>query len=276
MNVFKTYFLLICFFLTGVTPPAFAEKREIAITIDDLPFVGESKNFHLDMIINAIKSNEIPATGFIIAGEVGPANWQMLHKFREAGLGLGNHTLTHANLNSSNTEHYIQEIEAADKILASVLTEPKYFRYPYLATSSGTKKNKVMDYLAAKHYQIAPITIDSRDFIFNQLLLAVPQNERRGFLKVLKPCYLDFIWQQTLKAEEHSRSARKPDQTQILLIHANLLNAYVLPDIINLYKQHGFSFVSLTDALKPNEEDPRPVKKSHSNNEQTENYMAWD
>ena len=256
---------------------SFAQKRELALTIDDLPFVGDSKSFHLNMIINAIKRSEVPATGFIIAKEVTAKNWDMLRKFHDAGLGLGNHTLSHANLNRVGPEAYIKEIDAADKILSPVLTEPKYFRYPYLAMGIGNNKNRVKHYLSSKNYQIAPISIDSKDFIFNQLLLSVPENERRNFLTVLKPCYLDFIWQQTLKAEEHSRSARKPDQAQILLIHANLLNAYVLPDIINLYKQNGFAFVSLETALKTSEDAP-PTAHQQKPKEiaSTESYMAWD
>lgn len=273
----KKYFLLPLLALSFLTS-VFAQNREVALTIDDLPFVGESKNFHLDKIINAIKTNEVPATGFIIAGEIKPKNWEMLHKFREAGLGLGNHTLTHRNLNRVSSDAYIQEIEEADRILKPVITEPKYFRYPYLAMSEGGKKNKILDYLATKNYQIAPITIDSRDFVFNQLLMAVPQNERRNFLRVLKPCYLNFIWQQTLKAEQYTRSIHNPDQAQILLIHANLLNAYVLPDIINLYKQNGYGFVNLREALKTFPENKKALAKKKKLQVKSilNNFFAWD
>ena len=265
-------------FLLVLTNASFAHKRELAITIDDLPFVGESKNFHLNMIINAFKANDTPATGFIIAKEVTPQNLPMLHKFHDSGLSLGNHTLSHTNLNNVDANTYIQEIDSADKILSPILTEPKYFRYPYLVMGTGLKKTKVMQYLSSKNYQVAPISIDSKDFVFNQLLLSVPEPERRHFLTVLKPCYLDFIWQQTLKAEEHSRYAHKPNEAQILLIHANLLNAYVLPDIINLYKQNGFNLVSLEDALKTTAAGTHlPVHQSESKKlANVESFMAWD
>jgi peptidoglycan/xylan/chitin deacetylase (PgdA/CDA1 family) len=285
----KTRFLFALLLLFVMCTQSMAQ-REIAITIDDLPFVGEGKKFHLNMIINTLKTNEVPATGFVIAGEVTAASWTMLKKFREAGLGLGNHTYSHVNLNRVNADAYIQEIDAADKRLAPVLSEPKYFRYPYLAMSQGPKKDKILSFLGSKNYQIAPITIDSKDFLFNQILYAVPEKDRRSFLKVLRPCYIDFIWKQTLKAQEHSRLAKKPDEPQILLIHANLLNAYVLPDILELYKQNGFNFVSLQDALKDSEANMNALVtkdklKTQQNqnltnlakqNSNIENYMEWD
>ncbi|ARB93595.1 polysaccharide deacetylase [Legionella longbeachae] len=227
-----------------------APKKMISITIDDLPFVGEYRNFHLNMMIETMTKEEVPATGFIIASEVRKNNWEILRKFRDAGFGLGNHTLNHANLNKMETKEYIREIQKADNILLPVLTEPKYFRYPYLAMSSGKKKEDILCYLAQKNYQVAPITIDSKDFVFNQRLLSVSEINRRTYLEELKPFYLDFIWQQTLRAEEHNQFHHNNAQAQILLIHANLLNAYVLPDIIHLYKQKGYEFVSLENALK--------------------------
>ena len=275
--LFNKSFLVVLLFFVPITSDALA-NREVAITIDDLPFVGSAKNFHLDLILTSIKTNEVPATGFVIAGQVEPKNWEMLQKFRAAGLGLGNHTFSHVNLNKTNSDAYIQEIAEADRILKPVLTKPKYFRYPYMAMSDGPKKSKVLEFLASKHYKIAPITIDSRDFTFNQLLMAVPENERRGFLNVLKPCYLNFIWQQTLKAQEQNRLAHKPNQAQILLIHANLLNAYSLDDIINLYKQNGYNFVSLKDALKTFGEGPKLVAKMKKQKADSiiENFFDWD
>lgn len=250
---FLTRLVLTLLFIVSTDCPA--GKRQIALTIDDLPFIGEGKSYHLGLIIDALKANKIPAAGFVIAGNITPTDWSTLEKFHDEGFEVGNHTLTHANLNTLSTANSIHEIDAADKILAPILTKPKFFRYPYLAMGRGEKNDQILDYLSNKNYHIAPITIDSKDFVFNQLLLAVPEKQRRDFFEALKPCYLNFLKQQTIKAEEESNLRHNPFQPQVLLIHANLLNAYALPDLINFYKENGYTFVNLEVALGTHKTD---------------------
>lgn len=102
--------------------------------------------------------------------------------------------------------------------------------------------------------------------------------ERRAYLAELKPFYLDFIWQQTIKAEENNEYNHNIRQAQILLIHANLLNAYVLPDIINLYKKNGYTFVNLQDALKTFKSQIQCSKKQPEaeNDADIEAFLDWD
>ncbi|MBN9229910.1 MAG: polysaccharide deacetylase [Legionella sp. 40-6] len=284
-------FILAFFTPVNVTAESFLHphtigkgNKYIALTIDDLPFVGEYRNFHLNMIIESMQKAHITATGFIIAKEVRKDNWSMLHKFRDAGFTLGNHTLTHADLSKLSRAQYSREIQEADTLLQPVMTKPKYFRFPYLAMSSGQKKEDILCLLAQKKYRVAPITIDSKDFVFNQRLLAVPEMQRRAYLEELKPFYLDFIWQQTHRAEEKSTYQHQPDQAQILLIHANLLNAYVLPDIIKLYQENGYQFISLQKALTTFKHIDRCAKPQlyfqpqlHlKNDKEIEAFVDWD
>lgn len=234
----------------------FSQTREIAITIDDLPLVASQMNTpgnqqrsteRFMRIIQFLTDNQVPATGFVIAGAIEKGQWDFLEKFRNAGFGIGNHTYSHYNLNTMSAEKYIANIDRADKVLAPLFTEPKYFRYPYLAEGNKESKPKVLEYLAAHHYIVAPVTIDSKDFEFNERLYKVPYRMRTTYLNKLKVSYLAYIWKQTLRAEK-----RAGDQhvKQILLIHANVLNSYLLGDIIKMYKDNGYTFISLTDALK--------------------------
>lgn len=255
----------------------FAEN-EIAITIDDLPFVGSGTSTpgnykrtqeRFMAIVNTLVDNQVPATGFAIGGAIAKNEWEFLEIFRNQGFNLGNHTYTHNSLNSESADKYIADIARADKKLAPVMTEPKYFRYPYLAEGKGEKKQKVLDYLAEQHYIVAPVTIDSKDYEFNAQFYRIPYRQRAQRLEQFKKRYLAFIWQQTLRAEKRAKKTEGQPVKQILLIHANLLNSLCLGDIIELYKKNGYKFITLDEALKGNTapviNDSGPQIKAESN-----------
>ncbi len=130
------------------------------------------------------------------------------------------------------------------------MSHPRYFRYPYFAEGRGDKKADVQAYLANNDYIIAPVTIDTKDFRFNEQLYRVAYRARPKYLPKLRKRYLAYIWKQTLRAEK--RAKNKPTK-QILLLHANLLNSHFLGDIIQMYREHGYRFISLKAALEPSE-----------------------
>lgn len=250
--MFKLLFLIIIFF----SSICFAQEREIAITMDDLPLVASRMNTpgnkqrsteRFTQIVETFQKYKVPVIGFVIAGAIEKGQWEFLEQFQKAGFMLGNHTYSHYNLNQMSADKYITDIDRADKILSPIMTTPKYFRYPYLAEGNKDKKQKVYDYLNEHHYIIAPVTIDSKDFEFNEMLYRVPYRSRVQYIQKLKPRYLAYIWKQTLQAEKRSDGK---NTKQILLIHANLLNSYVLDDILAMYQKNGYKFISLTDALK--------------------------
>ncbi|WP_115700905.1 polysaccharide deacetylase family protein [Legionella sainthelensi] len=252
----KIFFLFTALF----SSICFAEEREIAITMDDLPLVASRMNTpgnkqrsteRFTQIVQAFQKYKVPVIGFVIAGAIEKGQWSFLEQFRQAGFMLGNHTYSHYNLNQMSAEKYITDLDRADKILEPIMTHPKYFRYPYLAEGTNGKKQKVYDYLKEHNYTIAPVTIDSKDFEFNEMLYKVPYRSRVNYIQKLKPRYLAYIWKQTLNAEKRSGKNSK----QILLIHANLLNSYVLGDILEMYQKNGYKFISITEALK----NPAPV-----------------
>ncbi|MCX7116004.1 MAG: polysaccharide deacetylase family protein [Gammaproteobacteria bacterium] len=245
---------------------ATAQTKEIALTIDDLPFVGSAdhndkklqrKHDRFMQIVDTLKSKQIPATGFIIAGSIEKGQWALLETFRNAGLGLGNHTYTHQSLGSMSAEKYIEDVAKADRILSPVMTEPKFFRYPYLAEGVGEKRMHVHNFLTSLHYRIAPVTIDSKDYRFNEQLYHIPYRSRPAQLPGLIKRYLAYIWSQTLRAEKGSED--KPIK-QVLLIHANLLNSHALGELIDMFQKNGYRFVPLTEIVP---EAPLPLQSIH-------------
>lgn len=238
------------------TPPSEPPIREIAITIDDLPFVGSANGRESALkrehdrfmrILDTLVENQVPATGFVIAGSIEKGQWVLLERFRNAGFTIGNHTYTHANLNTTSAEKYIENVDRADKKLESLMSHPRYFRYPYLAEGRGEKKEQVLQYLQEHDYIVAPVTIDTKDFRFNAQLFRVAYRKRPAYLPSLKRQYLNYVWKQTVRAEKRAKG--RPVR-HILLIHANLLNSHFLGDIIEMYRENGYRFITLEEALK--------------------------
>lgn len=241
--------ILMCLVIANYS---FATQRQIAITIDDLPFVGFANNNAALLkreeerfleILKPLIDNKVPVTGFVIAGAIEQGQWQWLEQFQQAGFVLGNHTYSHANLDAMSAQKYKADVEKADIILAPLMSSPKYFRYPFLAEGKGAKKQEIRDYLEANNYIVAPVTIDSKDFVFNAKLYTVSSRHRAEKIRKIKPKYLAYLWNETLKTQNSKNSK------QILLIHANLLNSYCMNDIIEMYKKNGYQFISLSQAL---------------------------
>ena len=243
-----------------------ASEKQISITIDDLPFVGVSGEREglrrgyerFNKILQTLIDEQVPATGFVIAGAIAKGQWELLENFQKQGFIIGNHTYTHPSLNEIGAEKYINEIEKADKRLTPLMPDKKYFRYPYLAEGRGGNRYRVKEYLAENQYIVAPVTIDSKDFIFNKQLLAINWRNRSSQLNRIKERYLKYILKQTEIAE---RMANGRPVKEILLVHSNLLNSYMIGDVIQLYKEHGYRFISLEEALDPSPPQPQ-IKQS--------------
>ncbi len=232
---------------------------EIAVTIDDLPFVG---NTHRDQgnlrrekqrflaIMHTLQRYHVPAAGFVIPASVEKDQWQLIDDFYQSGNLIANHTYSHLNLNQTSAQRYIADIRKADHALSAYLSHPKYFRYPFLIQGRGAKKQQVKAFLAGQDYRIAPVTVDSQDYRFNMDLLAIPWRQRKSHIGEIKQQYLDFIGSQTQKAEALAEQRVHRPVKHILLLHMNLLNVYAMEDIIKFYQKRGYRFITLNEAMQ--------------------------
>src|SRR3954466_6696495 len=97
-------------------------QREVAITIDDLPFAQSgSQACDYDRLVAStkrlltpIRERHIPVTAFVIGGNCGKLTGEqrrtVLGLWRDAGVELGNHTYSHRGLNTATIAEYEQDI----------------------------------------------------------------------------------------------------------------------------------------------------------------------
>jgi len=256
----KKYALILLLF--GIQT-AWAQKY-MAITVDDLPFVGTYQPKKISTathrLLETFRQYDITAVGFVNEMySTDQSNEAMktglLESWLKAGHELGNHTWSHPSLTQVGLEEYQEEILKGEKIskaLSLKYARPyRYFRHPYLHTGNDSlKKYGLEKFLAEKGYTPVPVTMEADDWYFNHAYMkaeraqdtALQNNIAKEYVKHTL-AYIEYYEKLTLEV------AGEPFP-QIFLIHANELNSRYFSQILAELKSRGYHFITVEEALK--------------------------
>jgi len=237
--------------------------RQVAVTFDDLPTpYGELEDMRLitTRLLESVRRNNVPAVGFVNErklyrrGEM-DARTDLLRAWLDAGLELGNHTFSHINLQKAPLADYEEDVVRGETVTRMLLAERgmrlRYFRHPFLFTGTTPEYKKgLADFLAARGYTVAPVTFDNGDYIFADVYFKA---KKRGDMDTAKRVadayvpYMESIFEhfERLSSETFGREVR-----QVLLLHANEINADRFDELAAMMRRRGYSFVTLEEALK--------------------------
>jgi peptidoglycan-N-acetylglucosamine deacetylase len=241
------------------------QLKEIAVTIDDLPLNGPQFEITrlqsmTGKLLDGIKLHGIPAVGFVneaflyLPGET-DARIAILKAWSDAGVELGNHTFSHLGFKTASLAEYEDDFIRGDALTRLLLKQkgqrPRYFRHPFLQMGATRELEKSFeDFIAGRGYQIAPITVDSMDWMF---LAAYAKAQAQGDMEMKKRVsaeYLKFVGLKFDFCEKVSTELFGRNIKHILLLHANELNADNFDALIRVMKDKGYQFITLEEALK--------------------------
>lgn len=240
-------------------------QKFVAFTIDDLPVAGgdvpvEKIKVMTEKLLTGLKKNHIPAIGFL--------NEKLLYRFGEvdkridilrmwlrAGFELGNHTFSHFSLNTIGLKAYEEDVVRGDTVTKIIMAEaglkPRYFRHPFLVTGSTLNvKNSFENFLAEYGYKVAPVTMEALDWEFNLLYINAKKNNDTAKMSEIIKKYLNFTSSRIDFFENFSDAVLGYQVKQILLLHANELNADCIDELVKLFVQKKYKFISLDEALQ--------------------------
>lgn len=250
------------------TQPSSNKAREVAVTFDDLPAVsvpGETRQAWTGLtekLVQTLKSEGVPATGFVngdklLGSEGTPENWRedLLRAWLEAGLDLGNHTISHAVLHQVTEEQFEQDVVKGETPLRALLAEKgktlKYFRYPCLQTGRDeAAKASVRQFLRERGYANAPVTIDNSEWVFARAYANCFKSGDFPTAEKVRSAYLPYMESKVDYFERQSQALFGREVRQVLLLHANALNADALPELLSMLERRGYGFVTLDRALQ--------------------------
>lgn len=240
--------------------------RTLVITIDDLPtasVLGEDfdrARQTTDRLVAALVGQKIPAIGFVNeqklapAGVVAPERVALLQTWIDAGLDLGNHTYSHADLHRVGGPRFIDDIRQGEAVTRPLLRRAGkdliFFRHPFLHTGTSAAARQEIDaYLARANYRVAPVTIDNYDYIFAAAYDRAFERQDFDQSARIIDAYVDYMEAVVAFYEQQSSLIVGREIPQTLLIHANALNAATLDRLAERLRRRGYRFIRLAEAL---------------------------
>lgn len=256
--------MLVLIFLVTVINLS-AQEKEIAFTIDDLPLNGAQFDAArlrkmTGKLLAGLKKHQIPAVGFVnesllYVPDETDARIAILKSWVDAGAELGNHTFSHPGFRTTSLADYQDDFIRGDAVTKMLLArkglKPRYFRHPFLQMGADRETEKAFeDFIARRGYRIAPITIDTMDWMFLAAYSKARGEGDKAMSKRVSYEYLKYVgvkfdYCEKVSAELFGRSIR-----HILLLHANELNADNFDALINVIKSKGYRFITLERALE--------------------------
>jgi len=246
--------------------------REIAVTFDDLPAVSVARgdpaslSVFADRLLLDFTTHRVPVVGFVNEGKLTvsgegldgeEARLALLRKWLDQGFELGNHTYSHRSLNETPIEDFEADVIRGEPATAALMGSHgkrlRYFRHPFLHVGLDlNKRHAFEEWLKARGYTVAPVTIDNDDYIFAAVYAAALKAGDSELGRRVADAYLTYMgavfdFQEGLSQSLFGRPIR-----HVLLLHANELNADHSGKLFDQLRKRNYEFVPLARAL----EDP--------------------
>jgi len=242
-----------------------APQRAVSITIDDLPAASASSMTGreiLDMttkLLGTLRDQKIPVVGFV--------NERKLYKFGEVddrikalqmwldcGFELGNHTFSHASLNRVGLKDWEEEVIRGETVTRLLMDQHhmqlRYLRHPYLDVGRDLATRRQAEaFLAERGYRIAPITMDAWDWMYAGVYEDARRRGDSSLEQQLVSSYLSYTTEVFSYYEKLSRDLIGYEPKQVILLHANWLEADHIGELLDLLRKRGYQFVTLQNAL---------------------------
>jgi peptidoglycan/xylan/chitin deacetylase (PgdA/CDA1 family) len=242
------------------------------VTFDDLPGppgglvsnTATALRANTDRLLAAVTAHHVPAVGFVNEGKLvvdgealtdREARVAVLKMWLDAGLELGNHTHSHPDLNTTPLTDFEADVVRGEPTLLALCAGRaqtlRYFRHPFLHVGKEPAKRQAFEaFLAQRGYTIAPVTIDNDDYIYAAVYASA---RRRGDDETATKVGADYLrYMETVFAfvEDVSRRLTGREIRQILLLHANTLNADYFDRLAQMIAARGYRFIAIEQALQ--------------------------
>ena len=238
---------------------ATAAAQQMAITVDDLPAHGSlppgmTRLQIAQSFLDTFKQQQLPPVyGFVNGHAVQetPSTLDILRLWRAAGQPLGSHTFAHSDLESETPAEFIADIRRNEPLLRKQMhgEDWQWFRYPYLHEGETIEKHRaIRSWLRKNHYKVADVSMDFEDYLWNAPYARCLAKNDTAAIQQLHDTYLATAESYITVYRTLARQLYGHDIPYILLLHIGAFDAHMLPELLDLYRSRGFTFISFPEA----------------------------
>ena len=246
-----------------------AQAQSVAITIDDGPNAGNTPRMSAQernqAILDALAKHRVQAALFVTSGFGAntPQGLPLLQAWSKAGHAIGNHTVTHPDLEKVPLAEYQRQVMECDRLIGAQPGYQKWLRFTYLREGNTPEKiDGMRSFLRDHGYRNAHVSLDTSDWRLNEKLEQVLKKDPNADISAIRTAYLAHVKQRALAYRELSQQLQGRDISQVLLLHHNLLNALWLDDVLAQFKEMGWKIITPAEALADPVYKLEPVRKA--------------
>jgi len=246
----------------------YGQKKQICFSYDDLPVVSygitdqDYQQQLMNRLVASLNKHHIPAIGFVNEmklfdkdGTIIPVQVEILKTWINGGFELGNHTYSHPDYNKVTFAEYTNNIVEGETVPKQILAEKgqslRYFRHPFLHVGNTKEKaDSLYSFLKERGYTIAPVTIDNEDYLFAVVYKRASVKNDTVLMRQIRNDFVEYIEKKVAYYEKQSQTLFGRNISQILLLHASLLNSDCVGLLAEMFKKKNYEFVSINKVLK--------------------------
>jgi len=235
-------------------PPTEA-SYDIAITLDDLPWVGGLRPHDTRLgantrILAALQAHAALATGFVVCNRMRKDD-PVIFAWNDAGMFLGNHSNSHPHIDALSPADWEKDIETCvDRLRTQAGVEPAWFRFPYLQSGKTiARRDAAVATLAGMKLRGAPVSVDTGEYaLVAPYVKALAAGDTRT-ADAIGAAWVTHVVDAVQHYKKISKERLGRQVRHVLLLHANALAADHLDALLTRLEADGARFVSLDHAL---------------------------
>jgi peptidoglycan/xylan/chitin deacetylase (PgdA/CDA1 family) len=252
---FLRYAVVVCVTLTPLLLPSLACSQTIALTFDDGPNmadkIGLSPAARNEAILRQLAEAHLKSILFVTRPDTNAKRNDLIRQWGVQGHHIGNHTVTHPDFDETTLSDYERELLTCDKALRDMPGFTRRFRFPYLKEGNTIeKRDGFRAFLDANSYRTGPVSVDASDWYYSERLSDRLKKNPHADTNPYKDAYLRHLYDRAQYYDYLARTVLGRSVAHVLLLHHNLINALFLKDVVQMFKEKGWTLIDSEAAFK--------------------------